>query len=132
MDGHIVIRTRLRDASGFPLVTSIGGVNNIPNESDTLVGNHGYICFPGVTQRNTASDSTEHFLRSTSVALWANADRLSYQRADEVYVPDFDIRTANDRGELNNNTRQIDIREAKVTLYCRPNRRDTGSKLELA
>ncbi len=110
MDGNTVIRTRLRDAvRGFPLVTSIDGVNNIPNDTDTVFGNHGYICFPDVDQRNTASGSTVQFLRSTSVAVRSNADRLSYRTADEVYVPGFGIRTVDDAGELYGNTHQIDV-----------------------
>jgi stringent starvation protein B len=98
MDGNTVIRPQVQPAQrGFPQYDFLDGTH------------HGYIEFPDRDQRNTASDSTVQFLRSTSVAVRQDADRLSYRTADQVYVPSFGIRTVDDRGDLDHNIDQIDI-----------------------
>ncbi len=110
MDGNTVIRDRYRPAqNGFNQVTAIDP-GTIPPESDRKpFYSVGYICYPDVDQQNTASGSTVKLLRTTSVAVRPNADRLSYKTADEVYVPQFRVRTADDIGTLHNNTNQIDV-----------------------
>jgi hypothetical protein len=98
MDGNTVIRAQVQPAQrGFPQYIFLNGTDR------------GYIEFPDRDQRNTASDSTVQFLRSTSVAVRPDADRLSYRTADEVYVPGFGIRTVDDAGELHSNIYQIDL-----------------------
>jgi len=98
MNGNTVSRPEVQPAqNGFPQYDYLDGID------------HGYIEFPDRSQRNTASASTVKFLRSTSVAVREDADRLSYQTADQVYVPGFGVRTVDDRGDLHNNTHQIDI-----------------------
>jgi hypothetical protein len=100
MDGNTVIRDKEQPVQpGFP------PVEFLPRGS----GQYGYIEFPDRRQSNTASGSTVQFLRSTSVAVRRNADRLSYRTADEVYVPGFGVRTVDDAGSLHGNTHQIDI-----------------------
>jgi 3D (Asp-Asp-Asp) domain-containing protein len=49
------------------------------------------------------------FLRSTSVAVRPDADRLNYRTADQIYVPGFGIRTVDDAGGLHGNSHQIDV-----------------------
>jgi len=100
MDGNTVIRLHEQPVQpGFP------PVEFLPRGS----GRYGYIEFPDRRQSNTASGSTVQFLRSTSVAVRPNADRLTYRTADEVYVPGFGVRTVDDAGGLHGNTHQIDI-----------------------
>ena len=100
MDDTTVIRLHQRPVqSGFP------PVEFLPRGS----GRYGYIEFPDRIQSNTASGSTVQFLRSTSVAVRPNADRLNYRTADQVYVPGFGVRTVDDAGGLHGNTHQIDI-----------------------
>ncbi len=98
MDGSTVIRVQVRPAqSGFPQYIFLNGTDS------------GYIEFPDRDQRNTASNSTVSFLRATSVAVRNDADRLSYQTADQVYIPGFSVRTVDDAGTLEGNTHQIDV-----------------------
>jgi hypothetical protein len=100
MDGNTVIRLHDQPVQpGFP------PVEFLPPGS----GRYGYIEFPDRDQREAAPGSTVRFLRSTSVAVRPDADRLSYRTADEVYVPSFGIRTCDDRGGLNGNVHQIDV-----------------------
>jgi hypothetical protein len=98
MDGNTVIRAQVQPAQrNFPQYIFLNGIDR------------GYIEFPDRDQRNTASGSTVQFLRSTSVAVRPDADRLNYRTADQVYVPGFGIRTVDDAGGLHGNSHQIDV-----------------------
>jgi len=95
MDGNTVIRYQVQNAqAGFNLVLYLNGVES------------GYIEKPDRDQDNASSPNVQ-LLRDTSVAVRTNADRLAYD--DEVYVPEFSIRTVDDSGGLGGNTDQIDI-----------------------
>jgi 3D (Asp-Asp-Asp) domain-containing protein len=98
MDGNTVIRAQVQPAQRrFPQYIFLNGTDR------------GYIEFPDRDQRNTASGSTVQFLRSASVAVRPDADRLNYRTADQVYVPGFGIRTVDDAGGLHGNSHQIDV-----------------------
>ncbi|MEI6914570.1 MAG: hypothetical protein WCL39_05505, partial [Armatimonadota bacterium] len=98
MDENTVIRDQVRPAhNGFNRVIYLNG------------NDQGYIENPDRDQRNTATASTVSLIRATSVAVRTNADRLSYQTADEVYIPEFSVRTVDDSGTLHGNTDQIDV-----------------------
>jgi hypothetical protein len=95
MDGNTVTRSHIQPAqSGFNQYVYLDG-------SDL-----GYIENPDRDQAN-ASSPTHPTLRSTSVAVRTDADRLKYD--DEVYVPQFGVRTVDDSGTLHGNTNQIDV-----------------------
>ncbi len=98
MDENTVIRDQVRPAhNGFNRVIYLNG------------NDQGYIENPDRDQRNTATASTVSLIRATSVAVRTDADRLSYQTADEVYIPEFSVRTVDDSGTLHGNTDQIDV-----------------------
>jgi hypothetical protein len=98
MNGNTVIRAQVQPAyRNYPQYIFLNGTDR------------GYIEFPDRDQRNTASGSTVQFLRSTSVAVRPDADRLNYRTADQVYVPAFGVRTVDDAGSLHGNTHQIDV-----------------------
>lgn len=95
MDGGSVLRLHVRAAqTGYNRVSYLNG------------SDHGYIEKPDRDQDNASSPSVR-LLRATSVAVRTNADRLVYD--DELYIPEFSIRSVDDSGGLNNNTDQIDI-----------------------
>jgi hypothetical protein len=106
MDGNTVIRLHQQ-----PVPPGFSPVEFLPPRS----GRYGYIEFPDRDHRNTASGSTVHFLRSSSVAVRPDADRLSYRTTDEdeAYVPGFGIRTVDDDGKLHRNIYQIDVRRGQ-------------------
>jgi hypothetical protein len=98
MDGNTVIRAQVQPPQrGFQHYVFLNGTDR------------GYIEFPDRDQRNTASGSTVQFLRSTSVAVRPDADRLNYRTADQVYIPAFGIRIVDDAGGLHGNIHQIDV-----------------------
>jgi hypothetical protein len=95
MDGNTVIRDQIRPAhQGFNRVIYLNG------------NDQGYIEKPDRDQDNASSPSVQ-LLRATSVAVRTNADRLRYE--DELYIPEFSIRTVDDSGGLHGNTDQIDV-----------------------
>jgi alpha-tubulin suppressor-like RCC1 family protein len=95
MDGNTVIRDQIQPAQpGFNQVVYLNGTDR------------GYIEKPDRDQDNASSPSVQ-LLRPTSVAVRTNGDRLRYN--DEVYVPEFAVRTVDDSGTLGGNTDQIDV-----------------------
>lgn len=95
MDGDTVIRDHVQLAqAGFNQVIYLNG------------SDRGYIEKPDRDQDN-ASSPTLRLLRTTSVAVRTNADRLVYN--DEVYIPSFSVRTVDDSGTLHGNVDQIDV-----------------------
>jgi len=95
MDGNTVIRDQVRPAqAGFNRVIYLNGTDQ------------GYIENPDRDQDNASSPSVT-LLRATSVAVRTNADRLAYD--EEVYIPEFSVRTVDDSGTLHGNTDQIDV-----------------------
>jgi hypothetical protein len=95
MDGSTVIRVHTQSAQpGFNQYIYLNGSDK------------GYIENPDRDQHN-ASSPTHSTLRSTSVAVRTDADRLKYD--DEVYIPEFKVRTVDDSGTLHGNTDQIDV-----------------------
>jgi hypothetical protein len=95
MDGNTVIRDQVRAAqNGFNRVIYLNG------------NDQGYIENPDRDQDNASSPNVT-LLRATSVAVRTNADRLAYD--DEVYMPEFSVRTVDDSGTLHGNTDQIDV-----------------------
>jgi hypothetical protein len=94
MDGDIVVRDQIRPAQvGF-------------NRVIYLNGSQGYIEKPDRDQDNAASPNVQ-LLRAASVAVRTDADRLHYN--DEIYIPDFSIRSVDDSGTLHGNKDQIDV-----------------------
>jgi len=86
MDGSTVIRAHTWPAQqGFNQYLYLNGTSK------------GYIEKPDRDQHN-ASSPTHPTLRNTSVAVRTDADRLKYD--DEVYVPQYQVRTIDDAGTL--------------------------------
>ncbi|MEY4484142.1 MAG: hypothetical protein RL693_1594 [Verrucomicrobiota bacterium] len=95
MDGNTVIRDQIKSAqAGFNQVSYLNG------------SDYGYIEKPDRDQDNASSPSVQ-LLRTTSVAVRTNADRLRYD--DAIYIPEFKVRTVDDSGGLHGNTDQIDV-----------------------
>lgn len=91
-DGDTILRLQSKPAKpGFPQYTYQGT-------------NYGYVCYPDSDQSEGVAIT---WLRSTSVAVRTNADRLAL--SDSVYVPNFGVRTVNNHGGLHGHTNQINV-----------------------